>query len=55
MDPNITLDSIRALVISIHEAENPDDVDELAEKLATDIRALDEWLTSGGFLPKAWQ
>lgn len=46
MDPNETLRAIRALLTEDDGRTDP----ELADK----VRALDEWLTKGGFLPEAW-
>ena len=52
MDPNANLDEQRriinrALASEIGDAE--------ALRLAELARALDEWISSGGFLPRDWQ
>lgn len=52
MDPNETLARIRALY---DIATNETDDNELAAELADAIEDLDYWLTTGGFLPDAWQ
>ena len=53
MDPNKTLEEMRALVERIHE-ELDEDATTSAEELALLVTSLDEWLTRGGFLPDAW-
>ena len=61
MDPNQTLKNLRSLV----EAVNAD-LDDSRNLAATDLvccahelaqyfEALDQWITSGGFLPQAWE
>jgi len=50
MDPNATLEKIRALLDELVEGQS-DEVDALVEH----VGALDLWLCKGGFLPKAWQ
>lgn len=50
MDPNETLRIIRQELESAESDAHEVDVDRLVEH----VRALDEWLSSGGFLPKAW-
>lgn len=59
MDPNFCLACIRSLSarmisfdINIHG--DAEEFEEKAIKLAEHIRDLDEWITNGGFLPKAW-
>jgi hypothetical protein len=51
MDPNACLTEIRAAIAAL---EGPDadlyDVQELVDK----FRALDEWMTRGGFAPEGW-
>lgn len=49
MDPNATLAELRAL-LGEDRVWDSDDIDRMAEL----IRALDGWMSSGGFLPKAW-
>lgn len=58
MDPNATLAEIRRLVRDAEhwaEAEEHERKAEAFERLAELAGALDGWLTSGGFLPSAWQ
>lgn len=50
MDPNEALAEIRSLSHLIDEG-----CEDLALQLAGQIAALDEWLSQGGFLPRAWQ
>lgn len=50
MDPNAALAELRALVADGHETDS-DDHDRIAEL----VRALDTWISRGGFLPAAWQ
>jgi len=54
MDPNETLRDIRELVTAWHEADLHSVEREVSEDLVGRIDALDAWLTSGGFLPEAW-
>lgn len=51
MDPNEALRIIRTLVNNFYKRATYEDMDQLVES----IEALDEWITSGGFLPDAWQ
>jgi hypothetical protein len=57
MDPNANIEEqarIAAAIVEAHDAgQRPQqcDVDRLAEL----VLALDGWLRSGGFLPKAWR
>ena len=52
MDPDATLKEIRELLeIWKVEAFHAEEVERLAEL----VEALDEWLSKGGFLPKAWR
>lgn len=46
MDPDACLSEIRTIL-----SEGPDGD---TERLIDLVRALDEWLTSGGFKPAAW-
>ncbi len=48
MDPNATLEELRRLT------ETCDLSDDELERLVVLVRALDEWISKGGFLPKAW-
>lgn len=55
MDPDAALAEIRRLLHHIDRADNDDIVRaSLAEQLAVTIGGLDNWLTSGGYLPAAW-
>lgn len=52
MDPDKALEEIRALV---EAADRPQGLDvENVDRLAELVGGLDEWLSSAGFLPKAW-
>lgn len=50
MDPNANLRAIRAEVEN-HLEHGDGDVDVLVER----VKALDEWLSTGGFRPTPWQ
>lgn len=50
MDPNECLNRIRALVLTFRESDDSE-----GSALAEHIEALDGWLSSGGFLPQAWE
>lgn len=59
MDPNVTLARIRELVSELIGVEfDPDSnqggvIDDAAE-LAEQVKALDEWMSRGGFVPREW-
>jgi hypothetical protein len=51
MDPNTALESIRAQLKAFAALVDENfDLNELADNMV----ALDEWLSSGGFLPSDW-
>ena len=62
MDPNENLRKQRALaarIIAISDNEDAPneeqrELEEAAAELAELVRALDVWITTGGFLPSAW-
>jgi hypothetical protein len=61
MDPDETLKQLRALASKLKHVQQTDDEDnflpdqaDLAQEYADLFSALDEWLSKGGFLPKAW-
>jgi hypothetical protein len=58
MDPDVTLMRLRVAISNWTKAQR-DDSTEVADKAACDaihaMVALDSWLSSGGFLPAAWQ
>lgn len=55
MDPNATLFEIRDRQAAVKEALDGDgDLAEAADELVDLVKALDDWLTAGGFLPAAW-
>lgn len=51
MDPNETLRRIRSLVLMIEKDVTAENAQELAEL----TRALDGWMSKGGFAPTEWQ
>lgn len=56
MDPNAALTRLRT---AIHEYGEADAADielavEIGDEVYEAVKALDEWLTMGGFLPDAW-
>lgn len=53
MDPNALLARIRAFTKKYEQAFDPE-WDEIVD-FATDVTALDEWLSKAGALPEAWQ
>ncbi len=54
MDPNATLQTIRTLVAEIPFLNSRDEYSDAAHGLAEHVKALDEWITSGGYLPIDW-
>jgi hypothetical protein len=62
MDINANLNEQRRLAAEILQLADSDDqrkaevvMASLAERLAELQRAMDEWLTRGGFMPTAWR
>lgn len=55
MDPNTVLAEIRSLIESIDHAKSDAEVHRALADASVSFTALDEWLSSGGFLPTAWQ
>jgi hypothetical protein len=56
MDPNANLQEQREIVrwlLDINE-ENADELSKKTDRLAQLVEALDDWLSKGGFPPKAW-
>lgn len=56
MDPNTALENARVAAGSVVSAidGNGGDLTTSADALAEAFQALDQWLSSGGFLPEAW-
>jgi hypothetical protein len=55
VDPDAALETMRSLVADHLAGEvPPDGAWEHLGALAETVRALDDWLTAGGFLPGAW-
>lgn len=56
MDPNQTLADIHEAIADMKKQHRPSEFGymEAAERLVYSVQALDEWLSNGGFLPKAW-
>lgn len=62
MDPSATLEEARKVASRLVEGIDNDRYDGApaqlendADKLASLFFSLDEWLSKGGFLPKAWE
>jgi hypothetical protein len=53
MDPDACLAEIRAVAALVNDGA--DDNTDAAIRLAELVGALDEWISSGGFLPAAWR
>jgi hypothetical protein len=53
MDPDALLNEIRACYTELNGSIKPERI-ELGDRLGDLIADLDEWITNGGFLPKAW-
>jgi DNA-binding GntR family transcriptional regulator len=57
MDPEATLEEIRAIIEGFHHALETDDEiprDEV-NSLVKHFHALDGWISRGGFLPRSWR
>lgn len=55
MDPNATLQALRAALIDYDQAIRKSVADEAADRALEAFRALDEWIAKGGFLPEDWK
>lgn len=55
MDPNQTLRDLRVALADHRAATSISAADDAAQRLADHTQALDEWLSTGGFPPVAWQ
>ena len=55
MDINAALTDFRALMAAADAAEMEIDAEDARMNAAEVARGIDEWLSSGGFLPDAWQ
>lgn len=54
MDPDVILRDLRGAVMQFEDSCCEEHVKEASEELAEKFRALDEWLSEGGFLPSYW-
>ena len=54
MDPDAALEEARQAADDYQDAESYGAGEEAASRLIESFRALDVWLTNGGFLPEAW-
>lgn len=54
MDPDAALARIRSLCKEWNDTHGSDGADVILSELTTTIEGLDEWLSKGGFPPKAW-
>lgn len=54
MNPNVALATARIAVDQFRAADNVQDAMRAADSLVEAFEALDEWMSSGGFPPKAW-
>ena len=67
MDPNAALEQLRKQVVDTlsmldaesrpdhYSMEDMDGVFDKLDRLATTFEHLDDWISSGGFLPDSWQ
>lgn len=55
MDPNKTLENIRAVITDMGQRHTVSELNILHDELYWLIKDLDQWLTQGGFLPTDWQ
>jgi hypothetical protein len=53
MDPNQALEDLRAAVAQARNLD-PDPCPHVTQDLADAAEALDDWLSTGGHLPRAW-
>lgn len=55
MDPDATLDALRAAIAEADDAPFGFSSSVLLGAAVDIMRDLDEWLTKGGYLPRAWE
>lgn len=57
MDPEVNLEEQKELAKKLLHGERttPEDFEDDVARLAELVLALDEWLSKGGFLPRAWK
>lgn len=55
MDPNEALRRLRELILTQSEGKDPQYLADTLEDIASSFNGLDNWLSGGGFLPKAWE
>jgi hypothetical protein len=59
MDPDTTLAELRETSTELQEilnsGDDPEEIEIRAQRMVELFDALDGWLQSGGFLPRAWQ
>jgi hypothetical protein len=55
MDPTANLAEQLRLSQRIQNAEDASQIADWADRLATLVEALDEWIRNGGFLPDQWR
>ena len=55
MDPNQTLNDLRAAIVAGMDDNESENVPQWAEDVLNLADALDTWLHNGGFLPRDWQ
>jgi hypothetical protein len=55
MDPNETLKQIRELLTEWWRCGDREEEYSVLVNIVDKIEALDDWITSGGFLPADWQ
>lgn len=55
MDPNATLDRIRAMVQAALNADSSTARETFAQDIAEAIDDLDGWMSRGGAMPTAWK
>jgi len=55
MDPDATLNEIRELIVDFNDTSKSLASRNISlEAMAEKFQALDDWLNSGGFLPRSW-
>lgn len=52
MDPDEALRQLREAIATLNQDDHRREI--AAEQVVDHFQALDEWLSRGGFLPKAW-
>jgi hypothetical protein len=55
MDPDAALEHLRTLIRQLRQTTTTEAQADLGEQIADTVDDLDQWMSRGGFAPKAWR